>query len=499
VHVTAARDDGARALMIGGGLALAVVLGLLAARATPRRPAPAPAPPAGTDAGGPAPPGDDGRPRLAPGVELLGALRDAGYAEPRFLVRLGDGRMVAITRLTHAVAAHVDGRRGYEAIAERASADLGRRMSPDDARFLVRERLRPAGVVAGAPAADVRPAAPVLSLMARAAVIPAGPVRAAAGALRHLFAPPVVAVVLTAWIALDVWLAAVHGVGGAFAATVREPAHLLAVLGLLIASAALHELGHAAACRYGGAEPGAVGVGIYLVWPVFYNDITEAYRLGRAGRLRTDLGGLYFNVVAILLAAAAYAATGSEPLLAFVVVQQVQMLMQFMPWVRLDGYYVVSDLAGVPNLFAHIGPALRGLLPGRGTAGRARRLTRRAAAIVRGWAVTAVLALGAVVALLAVHAPGASRAAAASARARGEAVAAAAGAGDVAAAALAATQLAMLVVPAVGLGVAAAVALRRLGVAAAARSPRLPRVALVALACFAAGAVVPLAVDSLTV
>jgi putative peptide zinc metalloprotease protein len=172
-------------------------------------------------------------PPLAPGVELLGALQDTGYTEPRFLVRLADGGMVGITRLTYAVATQVDGRRTYEEIAERAGADLGRRMSPDDARFLVRERLRPARVVVGAPAADVRPAAAVMSLMARAAIVPAGPVRAAASALRHLFAPVVVVAVLTAWIALDVWLVAIHGVGGPFEATVGQPAHMLAVLGLL--------------------------------------------------------------------------------------------------------------------------------------------------------------------------------------------------------------------------------------------------------------------------
>jgi putative peptide zinc metalloprotease protein len=361
----------------------------------------------------------------------------------------------------------------------------------------VRERLRPAGIVAGAPATPVRPAAPVLSLMARAAIVPARPVRAAADALRHLFAPPVVAAVLAAWIALDVWLVAGHGVARGFEQTVRQPAHMLAVLGLLIASAAFHELGHAAACRYGGATPGAVGVGVYLIWPVFYNDITDSYRLDRTGRLRTDLGGLYFNVVAILAVAAAYAATGSEPLLAFVVLQQVQMMLQFMPWVRLDGYYVVSDLAGVPNLFAHVAPVLRGMVPGSRSADRRRRLTRRAGLIVRAWVVTAVLALGAIVALLAVHAPGTVRTAAASASERGHAAAAAAGAGDPAAAAWSAAQFAMLVLPAVGLAVVAAVLLRRLGGAATARSPRLPRVALVAVACFAAGAVVPLAIDSI--
>ena len=40
-----------------------------------------------------------------------------------------------------------------------------------------------------------------------------------------------------------------------------------------------------------------MGVGIYIVWPAFYTDITDAYRLGKGGRLRADLGGMYFNAI----------------------------------------------------------------------------------------------------------------------------------------------------------------------------------------------------------
>ena len=64
-----------------------------------------------------------------------------------------------------------------------------------------------------------------------------------------------------------------------------------------VLSAGFHEFGHAAAARRGGATPGAMGAGIYLVWPAFYTDVTDSYRLGRWGRVLTDLGGLYFNAI----------------------------------------------------------------------------------------------------------------------------------------------------------------------------------------------------------
>ena len=76
-----------------------------------------------------------------------------------------------------------------------------------------------------------------------------------------------------------------------------KPAALLGLFAAVIVATAWHEIGHATACRYGGARPGVLGAGVYLVWPAFYCDVTDAYRLNRRGRLRTDLGGVYFNAL----------------------------------------------------------------------------------------------------------------------------------------------------------------------------------------------------------
>jgi len=39
------------------------------------------------------------------------------------------------------------------------------------------------------------------------------------------------------------------------------------------------------------------------------------------------------------------------------------MVRQLAPLVRFDGYHVLADLTGVPDLFARIKPTLSGLLP----------------------------------------------------------------------------------------------------------------------------------------
>jgi putative peptide zinc metalloprotease protein len=168
-----------------------------------------------------------------------------------------------------------------------------------------------------------------------------------------------VVAVLAALAALDWWLFAVHGPGGGFQQVLRNPVGLLIVLGLTLASAMFHECGHAAGCRYGGARPGKIGVGIYMVGPAFFTNVTDSYRLSRAGRLRTDLGGLYFNAIFMLALAGLYAATSSEILLLVIAVTHLEMLEQLMPFARFDGYFILSDLVGVPDLFARVGPITR--------------------------------------------------------------------------------------------------------------------------------------------
>jgi len=95
---------------------------------------------------------------------------------------------------------------------------------------------------------------------------------------------------------------------------------------------------------------------------VLFTDVTDAYRLGRRGRLRTDLGGIYFNAVFIAALGAAYGATHFEPLLAAVMIQHAVILDQLMPWLRFDGYYVISDLTGTPDILTRVRPALETVL-----------------------------------------------------------------------------------------------------------------------------------------
>jgi putative peptide zinc metalloprotease protein len=216
--------------------------------------------------------------------------------------------------------------------------------------------------------------------------------------------------VVVAIAGVDYWLFADHGLGAGVQQVLRNPVNLLIVLGLSLASAVFHECGHAAGCHYGGARTGKIGVGIYLVWPAFFTDVTDSYRLPRAGRLRTDLGGLYFNAVFMLALAGIYTATSDQVLLLVIAVTHLEMLEQLLPFVRFDGYYILSDLTGVPDLFARVAPILKSAFPAGRRDPRVSGLRRGARIAVTGWVLCVIPLLTFALAYLLLYYPEVNRA-----------------------------------------------------------------------------------------
>ena len=133
-----------------------------------------------------------------------------------------------------------------------------------------------------------------------------------------------------------------------------------------------------------------MGFGLYLVWPAFYTDVTDSYRLGRGGRLRTDLGGLYFNAIVAVGITGGWLWLQYDALLLVVATQILQMLRQLAPLVRFDGYHVLADLTGVPDLYGRIKPTLLGMLPWRWRDPRARELKWWARIVVTIWVIVVV-------------------------------------------------------------------------------------------------------------
>ncbi|HEY3920971.1 MAG TPA: hypothetical protein VGL76_02555 [Gaiellaceae bacterium] len=337
----------------------------------------------------------------AAGLELLGDVHGSGYKEGVALVRRPDGQIVQLGPLMYALLFEADGERTADELAESLSQSFGRRFEPPHVLRLA-QKLAAQGLLAGSEQNAPPRRNPLLAMRWKVLVTKPELTRRLTAPFMFLFRPWLMWPLLACFVVVF-WFVLIHkGVASATADAFHSPALLLLVFVLAIASAGFHELGHASACRYGGGTPGGMGMGIYMVWPAFYTDVTDAYRLPRRDRLRIDLAGLYFNAVVAVATMAVWLAWRVDALLLLVALQILQMVKQLSPVIRADGYHILSDATGIPDLYSHIGPTLRQLLPWRRREPSA--LKGRARLLVTLWVLIVVpvllsLMLGAIVLL----------------------------------------------------------------------------------------------------
>ncbi|HEX2054310.1 MAG TPA: hypothetical protein VHJ78_11375 [Actinomycetota bacterium] len=400
---------------------------------------------------------DPSVPRLAEGIELLGEYEGSGFKEGRYLVKRSDGQMIQLTKLVYLLVENIDGRRDLEEIAARVSEGYGRKVSADNVKTLIDKNLYRDGIVVGpdGKVPELKKPDPLLQLKLRFTLVPPRAVNVIAGLLRPLFWPPVILAVLVGLVALDVWYFGIHGVGQGIRSTLYSPLTMLLLYALLVVSIGWHEFGHATACKYSGATPGKIGFGIYIIWPAFFTDVTEVYSLGKAGKVRTDLGGVYFNAIFSLAIGGVYFLTGFEPILTLILLQHLLIVYNFIPFLRLDGYFVMADSTGVPDLFGRIKPALSSLIPNRETPRKVSELKPRVRTVVTIWVLLVIPVLIGMFTMMVMSAPRVLSTTWDSLFVQRRQIASAMSGGNLAQAAVSGVQALMLILPVGGMSVTA--------------------------------------------
>jgi len=335
-------------------------------------------------------------------VELIGSYQGSGRTDETYLARRDDGQWVELSPLLSLTLSYLDGVRTSAQVADQVTAAWGRPVAGEDIDYLIDKKLVPAGLVGTTSGKHQRPDL-VLALRCKKVLLPARLVSAISRPLRFLFWGPIVVLVTGLFLGVETYAFASGRLLAGVHRAVDRPSSLLLVVGLMLCSIFVHEMGHASGCRYGGATPGALGVGIYVSTPAFFTDLSDGYRLGRSGRVRGDLGGVYFNAVYAVALFPFYLITGSTLLLLVIAAMVLEIIEQMMPFVRSDGYWAISDLAGVPDLFSYFGSAFR---RGQWSGPRGARLTKSSRRLVKSWGLVTmiVLPIEMVVALLALPA-----------------------------------------------------------------------------------------------
>ena len=111
-----------------------------------------------------------------------------------------------------------------------------------------------------------------------------------------------------------------------------------------------HEMGHAAACHRFGAKFGDIGFGFYLLSPVMYADVSDIWKLKPYKRVIVNLSGIYIELLIATILVLIFYITQTNDYLVFSSAISLSLLTNLNPFLRYDGYWVLSDMIGVPNL-----------------------------------------------------------------------------------------------------------------------------------------------------
>lgn len=119
----------------------------------------------------------------------------------------------------------------------------------------------------------------------------------------------------------------------------------------------IHELGHGLTCRYYGGEVHEIGFLLLFFQPCLYCNVNDAWMLDKKWKqVAVTLAGGFIEYFIASLAAIGWALTAPGTGLNTLLFQIMSVgsistiLFNFNPLIKLDGYYLLADFLGAPNL-----------------------------------------------------------------------------------------------------------------------------------------------------
>lgn len=137
---------------------------------------------------------------------------------------------------------------------------------------------------------------------------------------------------------------------------ILAPGNLPMLYAALVVLKGCHELGHAWMCRRYGGEVHTLGLMFMIFTPVPYVDVTSSWGFrSRGQRILVGLGGMLVELLVAAVAAVVWSRTGPGAVHSIAynlifVAGVTTLVFNANPLLRFDGYYVLSDWLGIPNL-----------------------------------------------------------------------------------------------------------------------------------------------------
>ncbi len=146
---------------------------------------------------------------------------------------------------------------------------------------------------------------------------------------------------------------------------ILAPDNLIFLYAGLVMVKALHEFGHAFACKRYGGEVHTIGVMLLVFTPLPYMDATSSWSFrSKWKRALVGASGMTFEIFAASLAVFIWACTGQGMLHSIAynimfIASVSTVLFNANPLLRYDGYYILADLLEIPNLHSRARMQLR--------------------------------------------------------------------------------------------------------------------------------------------
>lgn len=127
---------------------------------------------------------------------------------------------------------------------------------------------------------------------------------------------------------------------------------ILLIMLLYLPTIFFHEIGHVAACKKFTGRSSEIGMGIYIIFPVFFSSISAIWHGKKEERVIANLAGIYMQLWCMIIFIILYLTTKTPIFIHMIFLTGVYNFIQLLPFIRSDGYWLLSDLTSTPNLLS---------------------------------------------------------------------------------------------------------------------------------------------------
>ncbi len=127
------------------------------------------------------------------------------------------------------------------------------------------------------------------------------------------------------------------------------------IIFILFLMTLIHEFGHIIACKkFDVPTPGGIGIGIYYYMLVGYSDVHESWDLSRTQRMLVSAGGFYWQILFAIPLYLIFFYSRSAMFRDYLIIFNLSFFGVLNPFLKMDGYWFLSDALGVPNLHSRL-------------------------------------------------------------------------------------------------------------------------------------------------